>query len=60
MVETSDRKALRKEVIRFIDRIKNDILYNSIPSVASQKDWYVHARGDLLKLESSFLNLFVL
>lgn len=31
MVETSDRKALRKEVIRFIDRIKNDILYNSIP-----------------------------
>ena len=54
MVETSDRKALRKEVIRFIDRIKNDILYNSIPSVASQKDWYVHARGDHPEIRIQF------
>jgi hypothetical protein len=42
MIETADRKALRKAVIGFMDNIKADDLYNSIPSVASQEGWYVH------------------
>lgn len=54
MVETSDRKALRRPIIQFMDRIKSDILYNSIPSVASQKEWYVHARGDHPEIRIQF------
>lgn len=46
MIETPNRKILRKAVISFMENIKNDILFNSIPSVASSKGWYVHARGD--------------
>jgi hypothetical protein len=39
MIETTDRKALRKAVIKFMDNIKADSLYNSIPSVAAGKGW---------------------
>jgi hypothetical protein len=46
MIETVDRKALRRSVMNFMDSIKADNLYNSIPSVADKKGWYVHARGD--------------
>jgi hypothetical protein len=46
MIETNDRKFLRNAVVNFIQNIKSDILYNSIPSVAHEKGWYVHARGD--------------
>lgn len=46
MIETNDRKALRHAVINFIESIKTDSLYNSIPSVATTKGWYVHARGN--------------
>ena len=35
MIETSDRKALRKAVVDFMDNIKTDSLYNSIPSVTT-------------------------
>jgi hypothetical protein len=34
MIETADRKTLRKSVINFMDHIKADNLYNTIPSVA--------------------------
>lgn len=42
MIETSDRKALRKAVVGFMDNIKTDRLYNSIPSVNAAKGWFVH------------------
>ncbi|MDZ7934248.1 MAG: DUF3800 domain-containing protein [Emticicia sp.] len=46
MIETMDRKALRRAVLNFMEVIKNDVLFNSIPSVSTNKGWYVHARGD--------------
>lgn len=33
MVETTNRKALRKKVVEFMDSIKSDKLYNTIPSI---------------------------
>jgi hypothetical protein len=56
MIETADRKALRKAVIGFMDNIKADTLYNSIPSVAD-KGWYVHARGDHPEIRAKFFEL---
>lgn len=57
MIETSDRKALRKAVVRFMDNIKTDRLYNSIPSINSDKGWFVHARGDHPEIRAKFFEL---
>jgi hypothetical protein len=57
MIETADRKALRKAVVGFMDSIKTDSLYNSIPSVAADKGWYVHARGDHPEIRAKFFEL---
>jgi hypothetical protein len=46
MIETSNRRALRKAVMGFMEAIKSDLLYNSIPSLNTGKEWFVHARGD--------------
>ena len=56
MIETPDRKALRKAVVAFMENIKADGLYNSIPSVAT-KGWYVHARGDHPEVRAKFFEL---
>ncbi|MGI8633924.1 MAG: hypothetical protein ACR2KZ_00835, partial [Segetibacter sp.] len=57
MIETTDRTALRKAVVDFMDNIKADSLYNSIPSIASDKGWYVHARGDHPEIRAKFFEL---
>lgn len=57
MIETYDRKALRKAVVNFINDIQTDILYNSIPSVCHAKGWYVHARGDHPEIRAKFFEL---
>lgn len=57
MIETENRKALRKAVVGFMDSIKADSLYNSIPSIATDKGWFVHARGDHPEIRSKFFEL---
>ncbi|MGE7776893.1 DUF3800 domain-containing protein [Chitinophaga sp. NPDC101104] len=57
MVETFDRKALRDVVMQFTSRMKSDVLYNSIPSIADNKDWFVHARQDHPEVRINFIEL---
>jgi hypothetical protein len=57
MIETIDRTALRNAVVDFINNIKSDNLYNTIPSVANEKGWYVHARGDHPEIRAKFFEL---
>ena len=57
MIETTNRKVLRKAVVKFMESIKSDVLYNTIPSVNTQKDWYVHARGDHPEIRIKFFEL---
>lgn len=57
MIETQDRRALRRAVVEFMDGIKSDSLYNSIPSIATDKGWYVHARGDHPEIRAKFFEL---
>jgi hypothetical protein len=54
MIETTNRKALRKAVVSFMDSVKKDPLYNSIPSVKTDKGWFVHARGDHPEIRAKF------
>jgi hypothetical protein len=57
MIETVDRKKLRKSVVKFMDNIKADNLYNTIPSVSNEKGWHVHARGDHPEIRAKFFEL---
>lgn len=57
MIETTNRKALRKAVVDFMNNIKADSLYNSIPSIATNKGWYVHARADHPEIRAKFFEL---
>ena len=57
MIETDNRKALRKAVVNFMDSIKADSLYNSIPSITTDKGWFVHARGDHPEIRAKFFEL---
>ena len=57
MVETNNRKALRKAVVEFMNSVKSDVLYNSIPSVNAKKNWYVHARADHPEIRIKFIEL---
>ncbi len=57
MIETNNRKALRKAVVGFMEGIKADRLYNSIPSIATDKGWFVHARGDHPEIRAKFFEL---
>ena len=40
-----------------METIKADSLYNSIPSIATDKGWYVHARGDHPEIRAKFFEL---
>jgi hypothetical protein len=57
MIETPNRKKLRKKVVEFMDSIKSDVLYNTIPSLNSKKEWYVHARADHPEVRIKFFEL---
>jgi hypothetical protein len=57
MVETFNRKALRKAVLSFMEKIRLDRLYNSIPSINSVKGWFVHARSDHPEVRAKFFEL---
>lgn len=57
MIETDNRKSLRKAVTAFMESVLADKLYNTIPSVAAGKGWYVHARGDHPEIRGKFFEL---
>jgi len=57
MIETDNRRILHKAVVNFMNTIKTDSLYNTIPSVSTDKGWYVHARGDHPEIRAKFFEL---
>lgn len=57
LIETKDRRALREAVLNFKNIIKADSLYNTIPSIISEKGWYVHTRGDHPEIRAKFFEL---
>jgi len=57
LIETADRIKLRKAVLSFIKSIKADPMYNSIPSVISNENWYLHARGDHPEIRAKFFEM---
>lgn len=54
MVVTKHRKKLRKMVEAFQKKIKDDELYNSIPSV-SKENWFFHGKDDHPEVRIQFI-----
>ena len=57
MISLKDKTTIRKRVLDFQEKIKNDPLYNSIPSVADPMGWYLHARGDSPEIRTKFVEV---
>ncbi len=56
MVSISDKKAVRKAVVQFMEDIKADQLYGTIHSV-KQPNWYLHACNDHPEVRAKFFEL---
>ena len=57
LIQTKDRKVLRKAVVSFVESILADSMYNSIPSVCNKKGWFVHARSDHPEIRAKFFEM---
>jgi hypothetical protein len=55
LVKLEDKKIIRKAILQFIEEIKNDPLYNSLPCVIAPKGWYLHASYDNLEIRTKFV-----
>ncbi|MEM9896866.1 MAG: hypothetical protein AAF789_10890, partial [Bacteroidota bacterium] len=55
MIETSQRKKLRRQIEALQQQVLADPLYNTIPSVANP-NWFFHARGDHPEIRALFFN----
>ena len=53
---TSNRRQLRAAVTQFQEAIRQDPLYNTIPSVA-KPGWYLHAKNDHPEVRAKFFEL---
>jgi hypothetical protein len=57
MIEIVDKKYIRERVLNFQQKIKNDALYNTLPSINDSKGWYLHANNDSPDIRSKFIEL---
>ncbi|WP_419800417.1 hypothetical protein [Mucilaginibacter sp.] len=53
LLETNDRKRLRKDVLEFQENILNDVYYNSIDSMKVENHFF-HARSDHTDVRAAF------
>jgi hypothetical protein len=54
IVRIENKKTVRDAIIQFMDDVKNDPLYNTLPCLADSKNWYLHASYDNLEIRVKF------
>jgi Protein of unknown function (DUF3800) len=54
IVKLDDKKAIRNAIIQFMNELKSDPLYNSLPCINDPKGWYLHASYDNLEVRVKF------
>ena len=57
MIKLENRKAIRKQVVEFQEMILADPFFNTIPSVADPKGWFLHAKDDHPEVRIKFFEL---
>lgn len=56
MIIIENKKLVRKAVLDFMNDIKTDFLYNTLPCIKNKKDWYLHASYDNLEIQIKFID----
>ena len=56
MIKLADKKAIRKAIVNFMEDLKNDTLYNSLPCITDPKGWYLHASYDNIEVQVKFVD----
>ncbi len=54
IVKLEDKKTIRNAILQFMDELRNDPLYNSLPCISDPKGWYLHASYDNLEVRVKF------
>jgi len=54
IVKLEDKKAIRNAILQFMNGLRNDPLYNSLPCIGDPKGWYLHASYDNLEVRVKF------
>ncbi len=57
MIKLENRKAIKQKVVEFQNTILADPFFNTIPSVADPKGWFLHARSDHPEVRIKFFEL---
>jgi hypothetical protein len=55
IVKLENKKGIRNAILSFMQELKNDPLYNTLPCMLSTKDWYLHASYDNLEVRVKFI-----
>lgn len=54
IVKLKDKRRVRQAILRFMEKLKADILYNSLPCITNKKGWYLHASADNIEVQVRF------
>lgn len=56
MIKIENKKIVRNAILDFINDVKSDPLYNTLPCVINKKGWYLHASYDNLEIQVKFID----
>ena len=54
MVQIDDKKVIRNKILKFMEDLKSDPLYSSLPCIRNPKGWYLHASYDNIEVQVKF------
>jgi hypothetical protein len=54
IVKLTDKKAIRNAILQFMDELKNDPLYYTLPCINKSNGWYLHASYDNKEVQVKF------
>jgi hypothetical protein len=54
IVKLEDKRTIRNAILQFMDELRNDPLYSSLPCIGDPKGWYLHASYDNLEVRVKF------
>lgn len=56
MIKLEDKKRIRNAILAFMNDLKNDPLYNTLPCINNPKGWYLHASYDNIEVQVKFID----
>src|SRR6202008_4281078 len=54
MVRLENKKITRDAILQFMEELRNDPLYKTLPCIKNEKEWYLHASYDNVEVRVKF------